>query len=165
MKLIRKQLTHHVVVREFWTKNKKPDLTRILVQDVIVQLQGITGALNVIHGNQFRHGDLKPENIVRQGTRDPDQPVCVGADLGARTVAARVGYPAWARSRHRCLPSDARHVHGRGDVSAPAATGAVSPLGVGGTLSEWRTERGGAMPDGSDGILDLSFRHFRSSPT
>ncbi|KAF3014001.1 hypothetical protein E8E14_009269 [Neopestalotiopsis sp. 37M] len=52
-------------LREFWTKNE-PNLTRTLVKDVIVQLQGITSALKMIHSKNFRHGDLKPENIVRQ---------------------------------------------------------------------------------------------------
>jgi serine/threonine protein kinase len=32
----------------------------------LVQLQGVIGALTMIHGKGFRHGDLKPENIVRQ---------------------------------------------------------------------------------------------------
>lgn len=64
--LIRKQLTHVVAVRQFWTRNQKPVLTRTLIRDVIVQLQGIAGALSVIHSKGFRHSDMKPENIVRQ---------------------------------------------------------------------------------------------------
>jgi serine/threonine protein kinase len=53
-------------VRDFWTKNERPYLTQTLVKDVMIQLQGIIGALKMIHEKGFRHGDLKPENIVRQ---------------------------------------------------------------------------------------------------
>jgi serine/threonine protein kinase len=55
-----------VAVRQFWARNERPVLTRTLIRDVIVQLQGIADALSVIHSKGFRHSDMKPENIVRQ---------------------------------------------------------------------------------------------------
>ncbi|KAI1876173.1 uncharacterized protein JN550_001669 [Neoarthrinium moseri] len=55
-------------LREFWTKNNSRPLTRTMVKDVICQIQGIAGALKVIHDRKYRHGDLKPENIVRLKT-------------------------------------------------------------------------------------------------
>lgn len=52
-------------LREFWNKNKKPALTKTLVKDVINQLRGLADGIEVIHQKGYRHGDMKPENILR----------------------------------------------------------------------------------------------------
>ncbi|CAN8097965.1 unnamed protein product [Discula destructiva] len=54
-------------LREFW-KGNEPRLTIRLVKDVINQLYGLAGALEQMHGEHFRHGDVKPENILRVKT-------------------------------------------------------------------------------------------------
>lgn len=51
-------------LREFW-KGHSPSLTRSMVKDVIFQLQGLADALVKMHSKNYRHGDMKPENILR----------------------------------------------------------------------------------------------------
>lgn len=50
-------------LREFWTT--KPHLSITLVRDVHVQLQGLAHALEKMHDLNYRHGDMKPDNILR----------------------------------------------------------------------------------------------------
>lgn len=49
-------------LRQFWSNNK-PRLTTTLVKDTIYQLLGLADALEKIHQQGYRHGDMKPENI------------------------------------------------------------------------------------------------------
>lgn len=51
-------------LREFWL-NDSPRLTGPVVKDILVQLRGLADALEEIHSKGFRHGDMKPENILR----------------------------------------------------------------------------------------------------
>lgn len=50
-------------LRQFWSN--EPQLSWILVKETIHQLRGIADALKMMHGKNYRHGDIKPENIVR----------------------------------------------------------------------------------------------------
>jgi serine/threonine protein kinase len=55
-------------LRQFWRTTKPPLLTAQLVQDVILQLRGLADALMNLHsfrGGSYRHGDIKPENVLR----------------------------------------------------------------------------------------------------
>jgi serine/threonine protein kinase len=58
-------------LREFWRSHSKPVLSAQLVKEVIQQLRGLSDALNQLHdyqgipGSSYRHGDIKPENILR----------------------------------------------------------------------------------------------------
>lgn len=52
---------------DFWRENE-PRLTTTLVKDVIHQLHGLADALEKIHQSNYRHGDMKPENILRMRT-------------------------------------------------------------------------------------------------
>lgn len=54
-------------LRQFWLHDD-PRLSRVLVKDIIVQLHGLADALQEIHKRGFRHGDMKPENILRVST-------------------------------------------------------------------------------------------------
>lgn len=61
-------------LQEFWRNNAKPKLSTALVRDVIQQLHGLADALEKLHGfgpgdSSYRHGDVKPENILRVRTR------------------------------------------------------------------------------------------------
>jgi serine/threonine protein kinase len=61
-------------LREFWQSNKKPQLSVSLVRDVVMQLRGLADALDKLHGygggqGSYRHGDIKPENILRVRTK------------------------------------------------------------------------------------------------
>ncbi|OJD38714.1 serine threonine protein kinase [Diplodia corticola] len=116
-------------LQQFWEKNEKPDLSADLVQDVLEQLHGLSGALLCLHGGNpraidrrtsnpeanalgaeddndgdfntiddraidfradeaghWRHGDLKPANILRFRCPDSNNPKPLGtlqiADLG-----------------------------------------------------------------------------------
>ncbi|KAF4304736.1 serine threonine protein kinase [Botryosphaeria dothidea] len=69
-------------LHEFWKNNPKPTLSHQLVQDVVIQLLGLSRALRALHNNDksesnigtgnWRHGDLKPDNILR--FRGPNTP-------------------------------------------------------------------------------------------
>lgn len=50
-------------LREFWSRT--PRLTRPFVKNVIAQLRGLAHALEEMHSLKYRHGDMKPENILR----------------------------------------------------------------------------------------------------
>jgi serine/threonine protein kinase len=57
-------------LREFWQTHKKPQLSVSLVRDVVMQLRGLADALDKLHGyggggGSYRHGDVKPDNILR----------------------------------------------------------------------------------------------------
>lgn len=64
-------------LRELWHNNPRPILTAALVKDVVKQLHGLSDALATLHtiGNSggdtssYRHGDIKPENILRMRTQ------------------------------------------------------------------------------------------------
>jgi serine/threonine protein kinase len=61
-------------LREFWQSNRKPQLSVSLVRDVMIQLRGLADALDKLHGyggggGSYRHGDVKPENILRVRTK------------------------------------------------------------------------------------------------
>jgi len=83
-------------LREFWRGCPRPVLNARLVRDVVEQLQGLVDGLTNFHafgGGSYRHGDLKPENIVRVRTkRDGDGGVDVGtlkiSDLGLAKLHA-----------------------------------------------------------------------------
>lgn len=51
-------------LRQFWMNNSPP-LNIDLVRDVFFQLRGLADALEEIHSKKLRHGDMKPENILR----------------------------------------------------------------------------------------------------
>ncbi|KAF3798440.1 hypothetical protein GCG54_00013180 [Colletotrichum gloeosporioides] len=56
-------------LREFWKENPRPDITPAIVRQSISELRGLADALTALHhfkgeGN-YRHGDLKPENVLR----------------------------------------------------------------------------------------------------
>lgn len=53
-------------LRQFWTK--APRLTGHFVKSVIAQLHGLARALEEMHSLNYRHGDMKPENILRVKT-------------------------------------------------------------------------------------------------
>lgn len=53
-------------LREFWTTT--PHLSKTLVRDVLFQLQGLADALEKMHSLNYRHGDMKPDNILRVKT-------------------------------------------------------------------------------------------------
>ena len=79
-------------LRDFWQSNKKPQLNGSLVSDVVKQIRGLACALDALHrygggGGSYRHGDIKPENILRVRKRSVVLPeIDVGvlkiADLG-----------------------------------------------------------------------------------
>ncbi|KAK2611673.1 hypothetical protein N8I77_005003 [Diaporthe amygdali] len=54
-------------LRDFWTKYTSV-LTESLVRDVILQFHGLADALDKMHSMNYRHGDMKPENILRVNT-------------------------------------------------------------------------------------------------
>jgi len=77
-------------LRDFWQTNNKPQISVALVRDVVKQIQGIANALVKLHdfkGGSYRHGDIKPENILRVRTKsvlppELDVGVLKIADLG-----------------------------------------------------------------------------------
>ncbi|KAL0261310.1 hypothetical protein SLS55_005007 [Diplodia seriata] len=100
-------------LQEFWENNKEPILSAALIQDVLEQLHGLADALVCLHGRgtgsekflesnpgddagHWRHGDLKPANILRFKCANLNPQKQVGtlqiADLGLarrHTVATR----------------------------------------------------------------------------
>lgn len=68
-------------LREYWLRRSTPQLSESLVVDVLRQLQGLADALCVLHGINLRHGNLKPEKILR---------IPNSSDLG-RLVLAGIG--------------------------------------------------------------------------
>lgn len=60
-------------LRDFYTSNPRPILEAAFVRAIIQQLTGLAGALHALHeykkdeidGASYRHGNLKPENILR----------------------------------------------------------------------------------------------------
>ncbi|KAI8955714.1 hypothetical protein F4801DRAFT_574451 [Xylaria longipes] len=52
-------------LRAFWMTNEFWPLTPHLIQEVVQQLNGLAGALDALHERGWRHGDVKPENILR----------------------------------------------------------------------------------------------------
>lgn len=51
-------------LREFWAMDFRP-LNRDFVWGVLQQLTGLMDAVCLMHKQQIRHGDIKPENILR----------------------------------------------------------------------------------------------------
>lgn len=63
-------------LQDYYTDNKKPNITEDLIQGILEQLSGLADAIDKLHnfngnrGNKmgstesYRHGDLKPENIL-----------------------------------------------------------------------------------------------------
>jgi serine/threonine protein kinase len=55
-------------LRDFWQRDKTPNMTPTLVRDIFKQLRGMAEALQKLHEfrreGHFRHGDIKPENIL-----------------------------------------------------------------------------------------------------
>lgn len=79
-------------LQEFWQNNAKPQLTSNLVQDVIKQLRGLAHALEKLHGygggdSSYRHGDMKPENILRVRTRPVAEGQNSDIDVGIMKIA------------------------------------------------------------------------------
>ncbi|KAJ8129304.1 hypothetical protein O1611_g4328 [Lasiodiplodia mahajangana] len=52
-------------LRAFWMANEFWPLTPHLIQETVEQLYGLAGALYTLHESGWRHGDIKPENILR----------------------------------------------------------------------------------------------------
>ncbi|KAF4816418.1 putative cell division protein kinase [Colletotrichum siamense] len=56
-------------LREFWKENSNPHLNPELVRQSVHQLRGLADALVALHHYKdkanYRHGDLKPENVLR----------------------------------------------------------------------------------------------------
>ncbi|KAK0648663.1 hypothetical protein B0T16DRAFT_456125 [Cercophora newfieldiana] len=73
-------------LRQFWEVNPRPVLTTTLIKDAVLQIIGLADALHKLHtghygsyragGESFRHGDLKPDNILCV-TIKPPQENCV----------------------------------------------------------------------------------------
>lgn len=61
-------------LREFWI-NDRPRLTKPMVKDILIQIRGLADALEEIHSKGFRHGDIKPENVLRVKTPGNDSAV------------------------------------------------------------------------------------------
>ncbi|KAH8788006.1 hypothetical protein F5883DRAFT_531251 [Diaporthe sp. PMI_573] len=61
-------------LREFWAEYS-PRLTKSLVEDILLQLRGLADALEEIHSKGFRHGDMKPENVLRIKTPGNDSAI------------------------------------------------------------------------------------------
>jgi serine/threonine protein kinase len=61
-------------LREFWAEYS-PRLTKSLVKDILLQLRGLADALEEIHSKGFRHGDMKPENVLRIKTPGNDSAI------------------------------------------------------------------------------------------
>jgi serine/threonine protein kinase len=64
-------------LRDFWRRDKTPNVTPELVRDVLQQLRGMAEALQKLHEfrgeGHFRHGDIKPENILAFPSPAPSQ--------------------------------------------------------------------------------------------
>jgi serine/threonine protein kinase len=71
-------------LREFWQSKGKPKLNPSLVRDVILQLRGLADALNNMHDLGYRHGDVKPENILCVRTKSLNDPQL---DVGILKIA------------------------------------------------------------------------------
>ncbi|KAI3320651.1 hypothetical protein HD806DRAFT_505789 [Xylariaceae sp. AK1471] len=53
-------------LRNLWAESPKtPELNPSLVKETLVQLRGLAAALYQLHEANYRHGHLKPENILR----------------------------------------------------------------------------------------------------
>ncbi|KAF3769385.1 kinase-like protein, partial [Cryphonectria parasitica EP155] len=55
-------------LRDYWRSNRRPDLTPRFIKLMVEQLRGLADALETLHnseGGSYRHGDIKPENILR----------------------------------------------------------------------------------------------------
>ncbi|KAG4432452.1 hypothetical protein IFR05_012067 [Cadophora sp. M221] len=79
-------------LHEFWQDNKKPQLSAALVRDVVKQFCGLTDALEKLHGygggdGSYRHGDMKPENILRVRTRPVTEGLGFDIDVGILKIA------------------------------------------------------------------------------
>ncbi|KAE9363831.1 HET-domain-containing protein [Stipitochalara longipes BDJ] len=76
-------------LRDFWQSNNKPQICVSLVRDVVNQIRGIADALDRLHsygggGGSYRHGDIKPENILRVRTKSVTPPEL---DVGVLKIA------------------------------------------------------------------------------
>ncbi|KAH8203217.1 hypothetical protein TruAng_002622 [Truncatella angustata] len=75
-------------LRDFWQVNSTPHLSPGLIKEVIEQFLGLTNALCGLHHfkrtENYRHGDLKPDNILRFKTHTDDSRLGILkiADLG-----------------------------------------------------------------------------------
>ncbi|KAK0612097.1 kinase-like domain-containing protein [Immersiella caudata] len=69
-------------LRQFWQANTRPTLTTTLIKDAFHQIMGLADAVHTLHtgnyvggktgGESFRHGDLKPDNILCVTIKPPE---------------------------------------------------------------------------------------------
>lgn len=52
-------------LRRFFEMNTRPVLDAVVIRECVYELVGIAGALVALHKRGYRHGNLKPDNIVR----------------------------------------------------------------------------------------------------
>lgn len=101
-------------LRDFWKRREKPELTASLVRDVINQIRGMADALHKLHNYKdqyhYRHGDIKPENILHfpHATKDSSIGTFKISDLGsakhhsvATRLRERTGSKAWATMEYQ----------------------------------------------------------------
>ena len=76
-------------LRDFWKELPEPQLTPTLVKDIIYQLRGMAEALDKLHHFKhqyhYRHGDIKPENILHFPDSTKRSPIGIFkiSDLGS----------------------------------------------------------------------------------
>lgn len=64
-------------LRDFWKNHPNPEMKPELVKEMIEQIRGMAEAIQKLHdwdnSKHYRHGDIKPENILRFPGRDTSQ--------------------------------------------------------------------------------------------
>lgn len=71
-------------LRQFWSCN--PLLSPTLVKDITHQLHGLADGLREIHQKNYRHGNIKPDNILRMNVQTT-RPGFSGLDIGTLKIS------------------------------------------------------------------------------